>query len=195
MLKELALLYIHLPQVVDKLSRLKKHAPAQPDQDTVALYHSLMTFDWKWFIFFLIGATLSFGIILFGLLFFRRWGSPHLGYFFVTVVVLVNRIMQPSEMFWQAFGIFTGAICLFMAFHQMREHEYIAGREPAYFLLNSFALVVCSLTSSHYLNGLAAVALFASLFFMTTKNPRKPGKHGKADQYVLESLERRAQRK
>ena len=86
-------------------------------------------------------------------------------------------------------------LCIWL-FHPWHEkHEFIAGREPAYFLLNSFALVVCSLTSSHYLNGLAAVALFASLFFMTTKNPRKPGKHGKADQYVLESLEKRAKRR
>lgn len=184
-----------VPTVLDSVSKAAKYAPASPTVEDAEFYHSLTTFDWGWFAKFLLGAALSFGVVLFAILFFRRWGVPRLGYFFVTMIVLANRVMQPEVIFWTAFGVFMGLLSFVMAFSQMRGGEYVHGKEPIYFFLNSFALIVSSLAPSGFTNGISGFALLASLFFVTTRNPRKPGRHGKADQHVLESLAKKARKR
>ncbi|MEW5945952.1 MAG: hypothetical protein AB1742_07110 [bacterium] len=165
----------------------------KPSGEMVEMYQSLQSFDWGWLAAFLVGATLTFLVILFSILFFRRWGVPRLGYFFVTMVVIANRLFIPDEMFWVAFAYVNGVFSAFMAFYQFHERERVMGKEPVYFMLNAFSLIVIAAGTGGVYSGMAALSLFTSLFFVTTKNPRRPGRHGKAEPFVLEQMRRRAE--
>ncbi|MEW6200457.1 MAG: hypothetical protein AB1546_00650 [bacterium] len=166
-----------------------------PDSEKQAIYQSILSFDWRWLLMFASSAILIFAIILFGMLHFRRWGgAPRLGWFLVTTVVLANRVIQPDELFWNAFGCLMGVISIISGFYLFHRREYVAGKEPIYFFLNSFSLLIISFTASHYLYAISGMSLVASLFFITTKNPRKPGRHGQAHPFELESLRKKIEK-
>ena len=165
-----------------------------PDSEKQALYKSLLTFDWLWLLMFTSSAVLVFAVILFGALHFRRWGVPRLGWFLITMVVLANRVLQPEELFWNAFGCFMGIISVISGFYLFHRREYVAGKEPIYFFLNGFSLLIVSFTASNSLFAISAMSLIASLFFITTKNPRKPGRHGQAHPFELETLRKKIEK-
>lgn len=189
----LVIFYTFLPRFASGATITAGNEP--PSERAQALSQPLATFDWRWFLMFTISAGLVFGIILFVFLYFRRWqGLARLGWFFVTIVALANRALQPTVLFWNAFGVFAGVISLFMGFYLFHKREYVVGKEPVFYFLNCFSLLVISFSSSYYFDAVSALSLIASLFFITTKNPRKPGRHGQAEPFVLEILRRKTER-
>jgi len=159
---------------------------------------SLHGFDWRWMALFAAAATIIFCIILFSALLLRKTNVPRLGFFFCTGTMLLARVLKPEEMFFNVAAGFGAALALYFLVQVHTGGKLTNRKEPIYYLLNFFALVISVFPLNFFLSTVSALALFASLFFITTRNPYSSRRHATghdADQTILESLERRAQRK
>ncbi len=145
----------------------------------------------------LFGIALIFGIIIFTALFFRRWRIPRLGYFFITVVIIISRFRLPHDLFWIMGAIAAGLLSLVMALSAYKRTDFDTKKEPLYYLFNGFTLLIIAFSTELFTMALACASLFASLFFMITIRKGASSKFTQldADGKILEVLANKAQRK
>ena len=175
-----------LPHGVDK-SRLKQVSP---------LLHTLYSLEWGWALYFTIGAFLVFACILFAMLFIKRWQTPRLGFFLFTASTFVVRVMRPTDKFWNICSATGVAVALFLLFSTKKTLR-VDIKEPIYYILNAFSLLLITFQLSSYTSTIAAMSLCASLFFITTKSYTRHHKYNKliADPIIMESLEKRSKKR
>ncbi|MFA6448706.1 MAG: hypothetical protein WCX65_04490 [bacterium] len=141
-----------------------------------------------------IGLLFCFLIIFF--LFFRRWNIPRMGYFFVTLLILITRFREPADLFWKTGAVTAGLFSLAMFVNAHLKHDFDSRKEPLYFLFNAFTLLIIAFSTEPFTICIAGVSLLASLFFLITLKPVRRGKFTQldADAKIMETLEKKARR-
>ena len=163
-------------------------------------YRIFHNFDWRWLLGFAAVALFLIGIVFFGAMFFKRQHSPKLGFFLYVVWVGAVRTLRPDDKAWLAaavVGIAIALILLFSTFAAKGAWRHVNRKEPIYYLMNAFALCMFTMPLNQFEYSIAAFAVFSSLFFITASAPRSKHKYKKrdADPAILESLEKRANKK
>ena len=133
------------------------------------MLHTLHNIEWGWALYFTIGAFLVFGFILFAVLFIKRWQTPRLGFFLFTASTFVVRVMRPTDKFWNVCSATGVAVALFLLLSTKKTRR-IDLKEPIYYILNAFTLLLITFALSSYTSAIAAMSLCASLFFINTKS-------------------------
>lgn len=163
-------------------------------------YNILHNFDWRWLLGFTAVAIFLIGIVFFGANLFRKQASPKLGFFLYVVWVGSVRTLRPNDKAWLAaavVGIIIAATLLITTLASKRDWNHSNRKEPIYYLMNGFALGMFLMPLNEFEYSIAAFAVFASLFFINSKKPHHKDKYKKrdADPAILESLEKRANKK
>ena len=140
---------------------------------------------------------LLFGVIIFSFIFFRRWKIPRVGYFLVTLVILICRIRVPKDLFWITGAFTAGLFSILMFILAHKRVDFDSRKEPLYFLFNAFTLLIISFSRDSYTLSIAGFSLLASLFFIVTLKPIPRGKFTQhdADEKIMETLEKKARRR
>ncbi len=143
------------------------------------------------------GIGLIFGVLIFSFIFLRRWKIPRMGYFLVTLIILLTRFREPSIIFWKVGAFTAGLFSLTMFVLAHKKLDFDSRKEPLYFLFNAFTLLVIAFSTEVFTICLAGFSLLASLFFVVTLKPIPRGKFLKhdADDKILETLVKKASRK
>jgi hypothetical protein len=184
-----------LNQFLVKAPSLIPKLPPGAGTSQLKLLHTLYHVEWGWALYFSIGLFLVFACILFAVLFIKRWQTPRLGFFLFTASTFVVRVMRPTDKFWNVCSAAGVALALFLLF-STKKTKRVDLKEPIYYLLNAFTLLLITFELASYTSALAAMSLCASLFFMNTKSYSRHHKYDKliADPNIMESLEKRSKR-
>jgi hypothetical protein len=145
----------------------------------------------------LTGIAILFGVIIFSFIFLRRWKIPRMGYFLVTLVILVSRIIVPKDLFWITGAVTAALFSLVMFVLAHKRLDFDSRKEPLYFLFNAFTLFIISFSKDSFTFSIAGFSLLASLFFIVTLKPVPHGKYQQhdADPKIMETLQKKAQRR
>ncbi len=143
------------------------------------------------------GIGLIFGVLIFSFIFLRRWRIPRMGYFLVTLIILLTRFREPNLIFWKVGAFSAGIFSLVMFGIAHKKLDFDSRKEPLYFLFNAFTLLVIAFSTEIFTICLAGFSLLASLFFIVTLKPIPRGKFLKhdADEKIMETLVNKASRK
>ena len=154
-------------------------------------------FDWNWLLYFSTGAMLTFAVILFASLFIKRWQTTRLGFFLFTAATFVVRLARPDDMFWNVAAIVGAGLSLILLISVHTSSTVVNKKEPIYYILNTVTLTLIFFRITFFTATMAALSLLASVFFLTTKAPSSPDKYKEreADPNILDSLEKRAQKR
>ena len=174
-------------------------APKMPSNSDIA-YSIFHNFDWRWLLGFTAIAIFLIGILFFGAMLFRKQSSPKLGFFLYVIWVGAVRTLRPNDKAWFAavvVGIAIAGILLATTLAAKADWSHTNRKEPIYYLLNAFALGIFLMDMNEFYYSVAAFAVFASLFFINARKPHPKNKYKKrdADPAILESLEKRANKK
>ncbi len=144
----------------------------------------------------LTGIAMVFAIIIFTILFLRRWNVPRMGYFLVTLTTLASRSMAPEVVFWSVVAFVAGLFSVFMFFSSKNTVNFDSKKEPLFYLFNAFSLLLIVYSVDFYYATFSALSLATSLFFVISRanTPRGRFKKHDADEMILKTLEKRAGR-
>jgi hypothetical protein len=142
------------------------------------------------------GMAMVFAIIIFTILFLRRWKAPRMGYFLVTLTTLASRVMAPDVVFWSVVAFVAGLFSIFMFFSSKNAVNFDSKKEPLFYLFNAFSLLLIVYSADFYYATFSASSLSTSLFFVISRANTPHGKFKKhdADEMILKALEKRAGR-
>jgi hypothetical protein len=152
---------------------------------------------WKMFVESPTAVAAMSGLVILAFLFFPRWRNPRNGIFLFSVIVIIVRMWNPDNIFWQILAP-TGAVLSMGIFvYMMAAKNYQLLKEPTYFVFNAFSMFMMSFTVSTFTLILAIVSTAVSLFFIVTMPSAPPErfKNRNADPNIMDSLAKRAQRK
>lgn len=171
--------------------------PASNSRLVDTLLEFLSGFDWNWLLYFVTGAMLTFAVILFATMFIKRWQMARLGFFLFTGATFVVRIARPDDKFWNIAAIVGAAVSIILLVSVMGKGRLVNRKEPIYYILNTVTLILIFFNITFFTATMAAIALLGSVFFLTTKAPSSPDKYKarEADPHILESLQKRAQKR
>jgi hypothetical protein len=171
--------------------------PPSNSRLVVTLLEFMSGFDWNWLLYFVTGAMLTFAVILFATMFIKRWQMTRLGFFLFTGAAFVVRIARPDDKFWNIAAIVGAAVSVFLLVSVMSKGRLANKKEPIYYILNTATLILIFFDITFFTATMAAIALLASVFFLTTKAPSSPDKYKarEADPHILDSLQKRAQKR
>ncbi|GEM_PF-2030387 len=144
----------------------------------------------------LTGMAMVFAIIIFTILFLRRWNVPRMGYFLVTLSTLASRSMAPDVLFWSVVAFVAGLFSIFMFFSSKSSVNFDSKKEPLFYLFNAFSLLLIVYSVDFYYATFSSLSLATSLFFVISRGNTPHGRFKKhdADEMILKTLEKRAGR-
>lgn len=162
-----------------------------------SLLEFMKGFDWNWLLYFATGAMLTFAVILFASMFIKRWQMTRLGFFLFTAATFVVRVARPDDAFWNIAAIVGAVVSVFLLVSVSAKGRLVNRKEPVYYILNTATLILIFFDITFFTATMAAIALLASVFFLTTKAPSRAGKYKEreADPILLESLQKRARKR